>query len=56
MDVNLKESKILLGGILYLICGIILLKYGEKSGRARYVSVVIAVVSTLLILDFNSNL
>jgi len=56
MDFNLNEGKVLLSGILYLICGIILLKHGVKSARARYVSVAIAVVSTLLILDFNSKL
>jgi hypothetical protein len=53
MDVILKGDKALLGGILYLICGTMLVKYGEKSERVRYISAAIAVVSTLLILDIN---
>lgn len=53
MSIGFKESKVLLGGVLYLICGIILVNYGRKSERARYASVAIAVVSTLLILDIN---
>ncbi|WP_290597234.1 MULTISPECIES: hypothetical protein [unclassified Archaeoglobus] len=56
MDVILKGDKALLGGILYLICGTMLVKYGEKSERVRYISAAIAVVSTLLILDLNLRL
>jgi len=41
--------KVLLSVILYLICGIILLRYGAKSVRARYVSAAIAAVSTLIL-------
>jgi len=49
VDVNLNEVKVLLSVILYLICGIILLRYGAKSVRARYVSAAIAAVSTLIL-------
>ena len=50
MEISFNEGITLLVGAIYIICGIILIKYGKRHKGVKHFSVALAAASSLLLL------